>query len=87
MGIVKLGTVARRLDMLITYPEEYACALLYFTGSKEHNIMMRNKAKVKGYRLNEHKLINIENNEIVDIKNEDDIFKFLDIKYVDPKNR
>ena len=72
---------------MVTNKKEYPLAQLYFTGSKEHNIMMRNKAKVKGYRLNEHKLINIENNEIVDIKNEDDIFKFLDIKYVDPKNR
>jgi len=89
MGIVKLSEkdVARRIDIMVTNKKEYPLAQLYFTGSKEHNIMMRNKAKVKGYRLNEHKLINIENNEIVDIKNEDDIFKFLDIKYVDPKNR
>ena len=89
MGIVKLSEkdVARRIDIMVTNKKEYPLAQLYFTGSKEHNIMMRNKAKEKGYRLNEHKLINIENNEIVDIKNESDIFKFLDLKYVDPKNR
>ena len=89
MGIVKLSEkdVARRIDIMVTNNKEYPLAQLYFTGSKEHNIMMRNKAKEKGYRLNEHKLLNIENNEIVDIKNESDIFKFLDIKYVDPKNR
>ena len=89
MGIVKLSEkdVARRIDIMVTNKKEYPLAQLYFTGSKEHNIMMRNKAKEKGYKLNEHKLINMENNEIVDIKNEDDIFRFLDIKYVDPKNR
>lgn len=88
MGIVKLNDIARRMDIMITNNNEYPFAQLYFTGSKEHNIMMRNKAKEKGYRLNEHNLIKIENNEIVnEIKNEKEIFNFLNVKYVDPKFR
>jgi DNA polymerase/3'-5' exonuclease PolX len=89
MGIVKLGTVARRLDMLITYPEEYACALLYFTGSKEHNIKVRNKALKMGYTLNEHKMEKIKKDvkDVPYFKTEKDIFDFLEMEYIEPHLR
>tara|TARA_B110000261_G_scaffold29324_1_gene33216 strand:+ start:1627 stop:2535 length:909 start_codon:yes stop_codon:yes gene_type:complete len=91
MGIVKLkkNPIARRLDMLITFPEEYACALLYFTGSKEHNIKIRNKALKMGYTLNEHRM---EKNK-PDVKDvpmfntEKDIFDFLELEYIKPSLR
>ena len=92
MGIVKLkesGIIARRLDMLITYPEEYACALLYFTGSKEHNIKVRNKALKMGYTLNEHRMEKIKSDvkDIPYFNSEKDIFDFLEIEYIDPHLR
>jgi len=93
MGIVKLkkksGIIARRLDMLITYPEEYACALLYFTGSKEHNIKVRNKALKMGYTLNEHRMEKIKPDvkDIPYFNTEKDIFDFLEMEYIEPHLR
>jgi len=87
MGIVKLknSSIFRRMDIMVTSSYEFPFAQLYFTGSKEHNIMMRNKAKKMGYKLNEHKIIDINNNnKIFNIKTEKDIFEFLDIKYIEP---
>jgi DNA polymerase/3'-5' exonuclease PolX len=46
--------VARRVDFLYAPPNEYAFAILYFTGSKVFNTVMRQKALDQGYTLNEH---------------------------------
>ena len=45
---------ARRLDFLYSPPDEYAFAILYFTGSKYFNTFMRRRALEIGYSLNEH---------------------------------
>jgi len=94
MGIVKLkdSNTARRLDMLITFPEEYACALLYFTGSKEHNIKVRNKALKMGYTLNEHRMEKSKQGglKVPDVpifNTEKDIFDFLEMEYIKPSLR
>lgn len=89
MGIVKLGNIARRLDMLISYPEEYPFSLLYFTGSKEHNVKMRNKALKMGYTLNEHRMEKIKQDvkDVPIFKTEKDIFDFLEIDYIEPNLR
>ena len=89
MGIVKLGSVVRRLDMLISYPEEYPYSLLYFTGSKEHNVKMRNKALKMGYTLNEHRMekTKADVKDVPVLKTENDIFSFLEIEYVEPPLR
>ncbi len=47
---------ARRLDLLMTPDKEYACALLYFTGSDRFNVAFRQHALSRGYTLNEHRL-------------------------------
>ena len=58
MGIARLRDgkdyKARRVDFLITPEHEYACALLYFTGSDMFNVAFRQRALQKGYTLNEH---------------------------------
>ena len=54
-----------RLDILYTPKEEYNFAKLYFTGSKEHNVKMRNKALKLNYTLNEHGLYNIMSPHII----------------------
>lgn len=89
MGIVKLGSVARRLDMLISYPEEYPYSLLYFTGSKEHNVKMRNKALKMGYTLNEHRMEKIKSDvkDVPVLHTEQDIFNFLEMNYIEPHLR
>jgi DNA polymerase (family 10) len=45
-----------QVDVRAVAPEQYAAALLYFTGSKEHNVRLREMAKARGLRLNEYGL-------------------------------
>lgn len=94
MGVckVKADSMARRIDILYVIPEQYPFALLYFTGSKNFNIKIRKHALDKNYTLNEHGLQYkddaksgkyIETNALC----EKDVFKFLDMEYVEPSER
>lgn len=90
MGICQMpGHPARRLDILMTPENEYAYAVLYFTGSDTFNIAMRQFALTKGYTLNEHRLTKLLKDapDVPPMKTEKDIFRFLKIKYVAPKDR
>lgn len=89
-GVTKLPGVTsyRRIDIIKTTKEEKPFALLYFTGDFVQNISMRQKAKKMKYSLSQHGLKNIKTGKMVkSIKTEKDIFKFLNIPYVDPANR
>jgi DNA polymerase/3'-5' exonuclease PolX len=86
MGIVKLpNQTPRRLDILIAPISEYYYSLLYFTGSNIFNIGLRHYVKINfDLSLSEHGFgKNINKN----INSEEDIFKFLKLKYVKPKER
>ena len=90
MGICRLGKLPfRRLDILLTPPEEYGYALLYFTGSQKFNILVRQHALTLGYTLNEHKLSIIESRAkpVPVLRTEEEILAFLGIKYVRPQDR
>lgn len=89
MGVSKVCSIFRRLDILFITPEEYPFALLYFTGSKTFNIKMRKNALEKGYTLNEHGIKELKTNKLVDkkFKTENDIFDFLSMDYVEPGER
>lgn len=75
------------LDLIRSSSEEFPFQLLYLTGSKEFNIKMRGIAKSKGYLLNQKGLFynNIKINKTFLF--ERDIFDYLNIPYVEPKNR
>jgi DNA polymerase beta len=102
MGICKLSPElpARRIDILIADPSYYYFALLYFTGSYNFNIYMRKIALSKGLSLSEYgfKAANTNNaanpannKNIIDttdsIHSEEDIFKYLDMTFVEPHKR
>lgn len=80
---------ARRLDLLMTPKEEYAYALLYFTGSDRFNVAMRQKALALGYTLNEHTLTPTRDGvpAVPPMETEQDIFRFLEMTYVAPPQR
>lgn len=80
---------ARRLDLLMTPDEEYAYAILYFTGSDKFNVAFRQYALNKGYTLNEHTLTPTKEGvkEVPYMKNEKDIFRFLGLRYIEPSKR
>lgn len=80
---------ARRLDLLMTPDEEYAYAILYFTGSDRFNVAFRQYALNKGYSLNEHTLTPIREGvpTVPYMCSEKDIFKFLGLRYIEPSKR
>jgi DNA polymerase/3'-5' exonuclease PolX len=83
------GKPVRRLDLLMIPKSEYACAILYFTGSKDFNVAFRSYALDKGYTLNEHRLQATKQGvpEVPPFATEQDIFDFLGLKYVEPTDR
>ena len=76
----------RRIDIMLTKPEEYPFAILYFTGSKDFNTLMRQHALDKGLSMNEYSLKYDDSKELVDHKftSEKDIFEYLEYTYVEP---
>ena len=76
----------RRIDIMITKPEEYPFAILYFTGSKDFNTLMRQHALDRGLSMNEYSLKDMKTKKIVNhiFKTEKDIFKYLEYTYVEP---
>ncbi|TLY32432.1 MAG: DNA polymerase/3'-5' exonuclease PolX [Ignavibacteria bacterium] len=78
-------------DLRIIGDEEYPFALLYFTGSKEHNIEIRGLAKHFGWSLNEYAFSKLEDakrvKRIPRCKTEEDIYKALNLSYIPPELR
>jgi len=103
MGVVKLTSEgydkARHLDIIDTDPTHFPFAVLYFTGSGGFNSKMRGEALKLGYSMNEYCLSDKNtkvpiSSEIISDKigkdafeTEEDIFQFLDMKYVKPQDR
>ena len=90
MGFIRRGDgTARRLDLLLTPPAEYAYAILYFTGSDKFNVAMRKYALTLGYSLSEHgiKIVSERAKPVPNMHDEKDIFAFLGLQYVAPTAR
>jgi len=95
MGICQLGTgIPRRIDILLTDPEEYAYALLTFTGSDRFNVTVRGHALSRGYSLNEHGLSLTKKGVEMGTKlptepllTEEAVLGFLGLPYVKPEDR
>ena len=90
--ITKLLNKARRVDFLYTTPQEFPFAILYFTGSKIFNTVMRQYAVNKGYTFNEHGIYHLENKQKGEkvekvFNTEKDIFDFLGLQYKTPLER
>ena len=88
MGTCKLPTkdsIARRLDIRLALYNSYPTSLMYFTGSKDFNLKMRNKAIDLGYMLNEYGLY--KDKLPFEINDEKDIFKLLNEEYIEPHLR
>jgi DNA polymerase/3'-5' exonuclease PolX len=85
MGFSKLCNDIRRIDIRYVQYKYYHSAILYFTGSMELNRTMRQKAKSLGYKLSEYGLS--INNKWVETYTEKDIFKMLNMNYIQPNKR
>jgi deoxyribonuclease-4 len=87
--IIKFDNKLYQMDMLFINTKELPWYLLYFGSSRDFSKKIRLYASKKGYKLNEKGLFNkITGKKIkLNVKTEEDIFKFLKIKYIKPENR
>jgi DNA polymerase (family 10) len=67
--------------------KSWGAALQYFTGSKEHNVSMRSLAIKNGFKLNEYGLFNKETEKFITGEKEEDIYKNLKLKFIEPELR
>jgi DNA polymerase (family 10) len=79
-------------DLRVVGDKEYPFALMYFTGNKEHNIVMRQRAIARGLRLNEYGLFKSKEETrdpklLVPCQDEAEIFEKLDLAFVPPELR
>src|SRR5262245_59580152 len=72
-------------DLRVVSDEQFPFALNYFTGSKEHNIAMRQRAIQYGLKLNEYELAGSKKS--IPCKEEADLYRALDLDYVEPELR
>ena len=79
-------------DLRVVSDKEFPFALAYFTGSKEHNIVMRQRAIQRGLRLNEYGLFKSKEETrdpklLVPCLSEEEIFEKLDLPFIEPELR
>src|SRR6185312_8075705 len=76
-----------QVDVRLLPPDSFGAALQYFTGSKNHNVSLRQRALKKGYTLNEYGLVRMEDEKRVAGKTEAEIYKKLGLDWIRPELR
>ncbi len=76
-----------QVDVRVVKSSQFGAATLYFTGSKAHNIALRQRAMDRGLLLNEYGLMDTETDKVVASKSEASIYKALDLPYIPPPLR
>jgi DNA polymerase (family 10) len=76
-----------QVDLRLVAPHQKGAALQYFTGSKPHNIALRDRALTRGWRLNEYGLFNAADNQPIAGETEEGIYEALGLAYVPPELR
>jgi DNA polymerase (family X) len=75
------------VDFRIVKPEEFITTLHHFTGSKDHNVRMRQLAKERGEKISEYGVENVETGEILTFSSEEEFFKHFDLPFIPPEIR
>lgn len=76
-----------QVDVRVVKPEQFSAALHYFTGSKEHHLKLRARAKKMGLKVNEYGVFPRESDQSHELKSEADIYKLLALDYIAPEMR
>lgn len=82
-----LLTNGLQVDVRLLDKESFGAALLYFTGSKEHNVALRGRANEMGWTLNEYALTTLKGGKVIARKTEEEIYEKLKLAYVEPELR
>jgi DNA polymerase (family 10) len=76
-----------QVDVRLLPPDSFGAAMQYFTGSKAHNVALRQRALKMGYTLNEYSLATLEGEKPVAGKTEEEIYAKLKLDYIPPEMR
>jgi DNA polymerase (family 10) len=76
-----------QVDVRLLDKDSLGAALLYFSGSKEHNVVLRGRAREMGWTLNEYALTTLKSGRFVAGKTEHDIYAKLQLDYIEPELR
>jgi DNA polymerase (family X) len=90
-GETKTSVVTRdglQIDLRVVPPASFGAAMVYFTGSKAHNIRLRQRALDRGWTLNEYALAHLDDTtEVVASVTEEDIYAALELPWITPELR
>jgi DNA polymerase (family X) len=76
-----------QVDVRLLEKKSFGAALLYFTGSKAHNVALRGRANEMGWTLNEYALTTLKGGKVIASKTEEEIYAKLKLAYIEPELR
>ena len=76
-----------QVDVRLLEKKSFGAALMYFTGSKEHNVALRGRANEMGWTLNEYALTTLKGGRVVASKTEEEIYAKLKLDFIEPELR
>lgn len=76
-----------QIDLRVLPDHLYGNLLQHFTGSREHNIKLREYAVRKGLRVSENGILNLENGDVITCAEEDGVYEALGMQYIPPELR
>lgn len=75
------------VDFRLVKPEEFVTTLHHFTGSKEHNVRMRQLAKERGEKISEYGVEQVETGEILTFSSEEEFYQHFGLPFIPPEIR
>ncbi len=79
--------VGVQADVRVVKPQSFGAALQYFTGSKEHNVKLRERGVRRGYKLNEYGVFRVRDERRVAGRTEEEVYAALDLPWIPPEIR
>ena len=76
-----------RFDLRVVPPEAYGNLLQHFTGSKDHNVALRERAQKDGFSVSEYGIRDVESGEVFTTRDEDELYERLGYAYIPPELR
>jgi len=76
-----------QVDLRVVSEDSFGAALAYFTGSKAHNIRVREMAVKKGLKINEYGIFDVKTDKKLGGKSEEDVYKAIELPFIQPEMR
>ena len=89
-GLTKSSVITKddiHIDLRVVEPMSYGAALQYFTGSKAHNIKLRELAVKRGLKINEYGVFDVKTDRRVAGESEEEIYQVLNLLFIPPELR